>query len=67
MSGATRTIRQRLRYRQQMVAWFAATQSLFHECKCVRLQNSLFLFYQPDLHRQISTPRGNKRAIRRPG
>jgi len=31
MSGATRKIRQRLEYRQQMVAWFAATQSLFKE------------------------------------
>ncbi len=29
MSGATRTIRLRLGYRQQMMAWFAATQSLF--------------------------------------
>ncbi len=68
MSSATRTIPQRLGYRQQMVAWwFAATQSLFHECKRVQLQNSLSLFYQPYLHRQISTPRGNKRAIRRPG
>lgn len=30
MSSATRTIRQRLGYRQQMAAWFAATQTLFN-------------------------------------
>jgi hypothetical protein len=56
-----------------LVYWFSRRDWLYYPLPFAIMTGGflhylfLILLAKPDLHRQISTPRGNTRAIRRPG